>query len=80
MRIKLAISSLLILAACSTPRTVLIDPVTKQAKACGGGYGGSVIGGITGYRMQKNSDKKCVEELQSQGYIIHSVQSVKGYE
>jgi hypothetical protein len=60
---------LLLLCACATPLTVLQNK-KGETVTCGGGTAGSVAGGMVGYSIQKDNDKKCIEEYKAQGYKI----------
>ena len=39
-----------------------------QVVTCGGGTGGSVLGGAIGYNIQKSGDEKCAQEFEAKGY------------
>lgn len=58
------ILSAVILAGCTTPRTVLENPKTGQTAQCGGGV--TPVGLL--YYMQKSSDADCVADYTSQGF------------
>ena len=57
-----------LLAGCATPLTVLRHPTTGATVQCGGGRGGSAIGGLIGYNLQKDSDERCVRDHEARGY------------
>ncbi|MCB0375416.1 MAG: hypothetical protein KDD04_05815 [Sinomicrobium sp.] len=61
---------LLLLAACTTPMTVLKDPKTGQIAQCGGSANGSLAGGAIGYHIQKSNDEKCVHSYMEQGFEV----------
>lgn len=65
---KKSLLLLLPLAACATPETVLKNG--SDVKTCGGGYMGSVVGGLPGYYIQTQNDQSCVAELKAQGYKV----------
>jgi hypothetical protein len=65
---KKLVLALLILSGCSTPLvTMQKDDIVVS---CGGGTVGSILGGYTGYSIQKSHDRDCVREHQEQGYKI----------
>ena len=68
MRVIAALLLLLLLSACSTPRTVMRNSETGQVAQCGGSATGSLVGGVLGYQMQKSNDRKCVNEYLKQGF------------
>lgn len=59
---------LLLLAACTTPETVLKNPKTGQIARCGGDLTSSLAGGIIGYHMQKSNDEDCVKTYKENGF------------
>ncbi|MFO1243482.1 MAG: hypothetical protein U1E36_09875 [Rickettsiales bacterium] len=61
---------LLLLCACATPETVLQNKATGETITCGGGTAGSIAGGMVGYSIQKDNDKKCIEEHKAKGFVI----------
>lgn len=63
------IALLLMLAACSTPQTILKSSDGKYV-TCGGSSVGSVTGGMIGYSIQKDNDQQCVDSYKQQGYTI----------
>lgn len=58
----------LALTACTTPKTVMINPETKQVVSCGGSATGSFVGGIIGYQIQKSNDAQCVADYAENGF------------
>jgi len=68
MRFLLLTTITLLLAACTTPKTVLRHPETKQVVHCGGSVTGSLAGGVIGYHIQKSNDTDCVEGYREQGF------------
>lgn len=56
------------LTACSTPRTVLVNPETGQVATCGGSATGSMAGGIIGYHIEKSNASECVAEYMDLGF------------
>jgi hypothetical protein len=63
------LSLLLLLAACATPQTVMQNK-KGETVICGGGTAGSVAGGMVGYSIQKDNDKKCIDDYKTKGYKI----------
>lgn len=57
-------------AACTTPMTVLKNPKTGNTVQCGGDATASMAGGVIGYHIQKDNDKRCVTIYQNNGYKI----------
>ncbi len=55
------------LAGCATPQTTLRN-ASGQTVTCGGGVGGSLMGGLIGHNIEKNSDQKCVQQYEAAGY------------
>lgn len=64
---KLLVLSLLLLTACQTPQTVLVDK-HGHYEACGGSSVGSLTGGAIGYHIQKGLDEDCVNEKLAKGW------------
>ena len=64
----LILMSALALSACATPVTVLKNPQTGQTATCGGGIGGSLLGGVAGYTIEQTYDRKCAAEFVASGY------------
>ncbi len=62
--------ALLTLAACATPITTLKHPKTKQIATCGGDSTASMAGGLIGYNIQQNSDARCVESYEKEGFKV----------
>lgn len=62
------------LSACATPITVLKNDKTGQFVQCGGSTGGTVLGGIIGYHIQKGADEECVNGYGVNGFKIISSQ------
>jgi hypothetical protein len=62
----------LMLAACTTPQTILKHKKTGEVVTCGGSSVGSVAGGAIGYHIQKSNDEDCVEKYKSDGYEVQS--------
>lgn len=67
IRISLALS-FLALAGCSTPKTVYRNPTTGQVATCGGGVVGSLAGGVIGYQIEANNDRRCEADYLSLGF------------
>lgn len=63
-------TALILLTACTTPRTVLKHPKTGQVAQCGGTATNSLIGGVVGYDIQKSNDFECVGGYLEQGFLI----------
>lgn len=63
-----AISMLLLLGACTTPKTVLKNEDTGQVVSCGGNTTSSMMLGAVGYYMQKSDDGNCVANYLEQGF------------
>lgn len=61
---SLMILSILVLAGCTTPRTLLSNARTGQTATCGGSV--TPIGLF--YYMQKSSDSDCVADYTAQGF------------
>lgn len=59
---------LVCLAGCATPRVALKNESTGQTVTCGGGMGGSLLGGKIGYEIEKGNDQKCVSQYEALGY------------
>lgn len=64
-----AILLLLMLAACTTPQTVLKNQKTGQIAICGGNISSSFAGGAIGYHMQKSNDEDCVNTYVGEGFV-----------
>jgi hypothetical protein len=64
---KLIILTLLMLGACTTPKTILKND-NGDAVTCGGSATGSLVGGMIGYSIEKDNDDKCVKDYIEQGY------------
>lgn len=67
MKLIVTFAITLFLSGCATPQHIMVDKQGK-AKACGGGYVGSVLGGRIGYEIEKQNDEKCQEDLKKKGY------------
>lgn len=65
---KKLIVLLLLLASCTTPKSVLTNPETGQVATCGGNTSGSIMLGAVGYYMQKSDDAKCEADYLEQGF------------
>lgn len=63
------VTTVLLLAACSTPRTTLSN-YYGDTVTCGGDVSSSLAAGGLGYYLQKQVDKECVENYQNHGYTI----------
>ena len=61
---------LLILTACTTPKTVLKNEQTGQIAVCGGSANGSFAGGAIGYHIQKANDEECVNDYKLEGFKV----------
>lgn len=68
--------SLLVLAACATPETILKNK-SGDVVSCGGSSTGSVVGGMIGYSIQKSNDDKCVNGYIAQGYQPVKIDNLK---
>lgn len=68
-----AMSILLLLAGCTTPRTMMQNPKTGDTAACGGNTSSSLQGGAIGYHIQKQRDAECVADLEARGYKVEEV-------
>lgn len=55
-------------AGCATPVIILKNPQTGQVATCGGGVGGSLLGGVAGYNIEQSIDRKCQARYMSAGY------------
>jgi hypothetical protein len=55
-------------AGCTTPVTMLKNDANGQVARCGGDTSSSIAGGLIGYTIQKNSDERCVQDYQAQGF------------
>ena len=60
--------SVILLAACTTPKTILKNEETGQVAICGGNVSSSLAGGAIGYHIQKSSDAQCVSDYMEQGF------------
>lgn len=58
----------LTLTACSTPVTTMRNPQTGAVATCGGGVGGSILGGVAGYNIEQSLDQKCQAQLLAGGF------------
>lgn len=58
----------LTLSACSTPVTTMRNPMTGAVATCGGGVGGSILGGVAGYNIEQSLDQKCQAQLLAGGF------------
>ncbi len=70
MRIIFSVTTLAVLAACTTPATTLKHPKTQQVVTCGGSATGSFVGGAIGYHVQKDNDAQCVQTYEKQGFVV----------
>lgn len=70
MKTILALASMTLIAACTTPMTTLKHPKTGQVASCGGSANGSFVGGAIGYHMQKDNDADCVRSYENQGFKV----------
>lgn len=68
-KLILIIPMVLLVAACSTPRTVL-KTSNGQVAVCGGDMSSSVAAGFVGYYLQKKVDSECVETYAKNGFKI----------
>lgn len=67
------ICAVMLLAGCTTPRTMLQNPKTGDTAACGGNLSSSLQGGAIGYHIQRQRDKECVADLEARGYKVEEV-------
>lgn len=67
-RAVIAALSVIALAGCTTPTTVLQHPESKQIVRCGGSATGSMVGGVIGYHIQKSNDSDCVADHMDLGF------------
>ncbi len=65
-----AFASVLLLAACATPKTMLRNPATSQVVTCGGDRSGAMMGGMIGYSMQAGDAADCVKSYSAQGFVV----------
>jgi len=65
----IALTLCLLLVGCTTPQTVLKSK-TGQVVTCGGNVTSSLSGGVIGYYIQANNDKKCVENYKKHGFKV----------
>ncbi len=72
-KLLLAISVLMLVSACTTPMTTLINPKTEQVVTCGGSATGSLVGGYVGYKIQESNDGKCIQNYKNLGFEVKSV-------
>ena len=56
------------LGGCTTPTTLLKNSKTGQVVTCGGGVGGSLLGGVAGYHIEEAMDKRCEADYMTQGF------------
>jgi len=56
------------LGGCATPVTILKNPQTGQVATCGGGVGGSLLGGVAGYNIEQSIDRKCQARYMAGGF------------
>lgn len=68
------ICAIMLLAGCTTPRTMMQNPKTGDTAACGGNTSSSLQGGAIGYHIQKQRDAECVADLEARGYKVEEVQ------
>lgn len=61
---------LLLVSACTTPKTVLKNEDTGQVMTCGGNTTSSLFGGVVGYYVQKSSDSDCKADFLEQGFVV----------
>ena len=59
---------ILLVTACTTPKTVLKNNQTGQVVSCGGSATGALVGGVIGYHIQKSNDKDCKSDYIEQGF------------
>lgn len=58
---------ILLITACTTPRTVLTN-AHGQIAVCGGDMSSSAAAGALGYYLQKQVDKECVQTYKDNGF------------
>jgi uncharacterized lipoprotein YajG len=68
MKKLLLLSTAIILAGCTTPKTMYVNNETGQVESCGGSATGSLVGGVVGYHIQKSNDSKCAVDLMENGF------------
>ncbi len=61
---------IIMISACTTPKTVLKHPDTGQVVSCGGNTTSSVAGGALGYYMQKSDDSECKVDYMAEGFEV----------
>lgn len=61
---------LLLLSACTTPTTMMVNEKTNQVQQCGGEVSGSLMGGLVGYYIQSQNAAQCVEDFSEQGFKV----------
>ena len=67
------LGALILLTACTTPKTVFRNEKTGQVAICGGNVSSSVIAGYIGYGFQKKNDEQCVNDYKHLGFsIVHT--------
>ncbi len=71
----LAIILLIMLTACTTPKTVLKNPRNGQVAVCGGSANASLAGGVIGYHIEKGNDERCVNDYHNQGFKTLSTEN-----
>ncbi len=70
MKYLLLLAPLIMLSACTTPKTMLKHPKTGQVAICGGDISSSITGGAFGYHLQKGNDAECKADYLSEGFEI----------
>lgn len=71
-KISIAVITLVMVSACTTPETVLKNDKTGQVTRCGGNV---AYAGIL-YPFMKQADEKCVSDYQNQGFTPTNTKSV----
>lgn len=64
------VAMLPVVAACTTPKTVLKNDKSGQVVTCGGSATGSLVGGVIGYHIQKGNDSDCKADYLEQGFKV----------
>ena len=64
----ICVSAIVLLAGCTTPKSILKNPKTGQVATCGGDVTSSLAGGVVGYHIQKANDEKCETDYLNNGF------------
>ena len=69
MRNLIVLFCMLLISACTTPKTILKNEKTGQVATCGGNVSSSIAGGAVGYHIQKSNDTECIIDYLEQGFV-----------